>query len=725
MRTDIALQGRVVGFVVERVQKVEEDLVNKQREIESKKKEIEEEGRRKKDAGDKLLVSEDKLMNEMEQAARTLRDEQTALATEFVSHKQAISELQKLLSELLSYEEILPELPSLLVVPVGKLRSLLLESKLPQPLYRPGEQLNVKLANGWCEVSLVSIDCGGKYGAIQNGERELTFDPAATTHVVSARVHFPPQSRVVFFDNMQWHDGIIAKASAQHNKCEVQNGSLKACLLNNPFNICPLLLQTDAYASALRDYRNFVLTRYSYISDPLSAERLNIEDQCVPVKLVGANTTNSQDDIKELMKATEPLELRSRGYNDVSRILVTATAASGKTVMLRQVIYTCCKWGYRDANDTVPILIPVIDLQRSMAYHAHEYQGVQDLAAVYLRLTFKDNDDSRYLMLMQAYDSRRALLLLDGLDEGGDAKERIEWFVTHFLVRQRLPLVVTSRPGVAAEIERVTKHFHLDPLTSNQQKQIITSRLGPDAVQKLWPYVEKLARDEGQTICGNPLMLSMVISIFQNGRGEEFPKTRFALYETAVATMLTRLDVKDTKDLARWGDAQRDHVRQLVQVLALDCQKRKDKDILDGRCLEAIGDDEQLRCAWEFVQKQVLSGKLPLLSCLEPVPIKLRFSHLSMQEFLCAQEWLTHLDRDGSSVGTVFPPVEDLVNDSWWHNALALVCEGRADLLPQFLGSPPHLRITGLVGKPPMVSIPNLISSSPSFLDAVLSLDLR
>ncbi|MEC8017759.1 MAG: hypothetical protein VX160_02190, partial [Actinomycetota bacterium] len=129
-----------------------------------------------------------------------------------------------------------------------------------------------------------------------------------------------------------------------------------------------------------------------------------------------------------------------------------ADAASGKTVMMRQVIHSCCKWKHRDHNDAVPILILIIDLQRSMAKFSHEYDGAEDLVAVYLRLTYQESDYTRYLLFMQAYDSRRALLLLDGVDEGGDAKDRIETFVTNFLVRQRVPLIVTSRPEVRASV---------------------------------------------------------------------------------------------------------------------------------------------------------------------------------------------------------------------------------------------------------------------------------
>ena len=87
-------------------------------------------------------------------------------------------------------------------------------------------------------------------------------------------------------------------------------------------------------------------------------------------------------------------------------------------------------------------------------------------------------------------------------------------------------------------------HMQLEPLTRRQQEQIIETRLGSSAVRELLPHIDLLIDSEGQTICGNPLMLSMVISIYQAG-GSVFPKTRFELYSSAVDTMLSRLDFKD------------------------------------------------------------------------------------------------------------------------------------------------------------------------------------
>ena len=150
----------------------------------------------------------------------------------------------------------------------------------------------------------------------------------------------------------------------------------------------------------------FVLSRHSFITDALTGEHLNIEDQCVPVKLVNdENEITDDDGHARLMSMAEPLLNRSRGYRDVPRILITASAASGKTVTMRQVIHGCCKWNHRDANDVVPMLVLVIDLQRSMQKNPDAYANEPDLIAVYWRLVLSESDPLRFRMLMQVRSS--------------------------------------------------------------------------------------------------------------------------------------------------------------------------------------------------------------------------------------------------------------------------------------------------------------------------------
>ncbi|MEC8017760.1 MAG: hypothetical protein VX160_02195, partial [Actinomycetota bacterium] len=265
-------------------------------------------------------------------------------------------------------------------------------------------------------------------------------------------------------------------------------------------------------------------------------------------------------------------------------------------------------------------------------------------------------------------------------------------------------------------------HMSLEPLTKRQQEQIVENRLGRDAVKLVRQHIKKLVDFEGATICGNPLMLSMVISIFQANGAEDFPKTRFELYQSAVSTMLTRLDFKD---IAQRSQAQGQHVQCLLAEIAADRQQARDKDITEehvGQVIAAHGHEKEmypLADAWEQVKAQVLQGKLPLLSCLEPSPLKLRFAHLSLQEFLCVEKWLAMVDA-GKAYDAVLPPLSTMLNDGWWRNSLTMACEGHAELAAELFGG--SIKLSGLKGETPMSMLPELIRE---FRPGTRSLRLR
>ena len=124
--------------------------------------------------------------------------------------------------------------------------------------------------------------------------------------------------------------------------------------------------------------------------------------------------------------------------------------------------------------------------------------------------------------------ARRALLLLDGLDEGGAMRDAIERHVTEVLQAQGHVMLVTSRPAGIRE-ERFASTFHrltLCPLTEQQQREVIAQRVeAPGQRQALERYLEtKAPRDTveagqgdragtGQRVTGNPLVSAQRISM--------------------------------------------------------------------------------------------------------------------------------------------------------------------------------------------------------------------
>ena len=589
-------------------------------------------------------------------------------------------------------------------------------------LYRPGEQLLIKEADGrQYEASVVEMLPDGRYQmrpdvSDSDGRGECVLRLTDTNHVIGACFSYPKGTRLCIFDaRSSWRDATVRECIDESNMHRVvpitsDGGGADegALILLNPSNHSQLRICSSGYDAALRKYRSFVRTRYSFITDALTGERLDIEDQIVNLNLVKLSLDASKHTVSSshdaLLKIARPCSQRHSGSFNDCRILIKAAAASGKTVMMRQFIHDCCK--YSDQNDTVPILVLVIDLQRSMEKFAREYKDVEDLVAVFLMLNWKKHDKPRFDALMQvspnptisllrplmfvaqAYESRRALLLIDGIDEGGKgkSKERIETFITQFLVRQRVPLIVTTRPeGYTKADYTAFTSMELAPLAIEQQAQIVENRVGSQALAQIRPHLETMKDSEGNSICSNPLMLSMVISIFKSS-GSCLPSTRYELYEKAVGTMLDRADFKELgkrTSLTNNGTATHpSDITRLLRKAAVHRHHARQKEIRPEHITQIVGSDETLRATHGHVEAQVANGKLPVLCCLETSPLKLQFAHLSFQEFLVAQTWVRYcgFPRVVGGIMTGFAGVPPLVEalDGWWHNAMRMAFEQSA-----------------------------------------------
>ena len=203
----------------------------------------------------------------------------------------------------------------------------------------------------------------------------------------------------------------------------------------------------------------------------------------------------------------------------------------------------------------VPILIKVQELQRYLINEATRpiFDRSWNWVDAFLQCVHGSGSDM-YCMLRQALMARRALVLLDGIDEGGKVRDAIERHVTEVLAPQGHAMLITSRPAGLKE-NRFRQHFvhvQLEPLSEAQQEEVIVKRLGEGEHSDLLEYLRNpervpLDHETQQRVTGNPLMLSMIISIFQSkqGTGTAMPATITELYETASKVMLERVDRKE------------------------------------------------------------------------------------------------------------------------------------------------------------------------------------
>ena len=105
--------------------------------------------------------------------------------------------------------------------------------------------------------------------------------------------------------------------------------------------------------------------------------------------------------------------------------------------------------------------------------------------------------------------ARRALILLDGLDEGGTMRDEIERHVTEVLAPQGHSMLCTSRPsGVKEDKFASFVRLSLGPLTESQQAEAVIQRVGKHRAQALLPYLSDRVPTDTETklrVTANPL----------------------------------------------------------------------------------------------------------------------------------------------------------------------------------------------------------------------------
>ena len=224
----------------------------------------------------------------------------------------------------------------------------------------------------------------------------------------------------------------------------------------------------------------------------------------------------------------------------------------------------------------VPILIKVQQLQRRLIDQPDDFGTAWNWVDTFLRLKYHDQP-AVYHFLRQALLSRRVLLLLDGLDEGGAKRDEIQRHVTEVLAPQGHVMLCTLRPaGVTEKSFPGFQRFHLSPLTKPQQQEALEQRLGATAVAPLLEYLKRMpVGDDGQRVTTNPLMLSMTASVYELRQGVGMPETIAELYEHASEAMLSR------------GGASSKELRRLMQAVffkahVADCSRGQSSSFTTG-----------------------------------------------------------------------------------------------------------------------------------------------
>jgi Tfp pilus assembly protein PilF len=443
------------------------------------------------------------------------------------------------------------------------------------------------------------------------------------------------------------------------------------CALTESNHAPALFADCDALEQGKRAYDIDLKEQHAFIYDLFSGNKLDTRTQMASLKYREGKRTvdmlaqNADVDAEEYQQARKISQMTQKagsteeadakmilkrvlstggqaaGRLALSLLLILGPAASGKTTLLKTLVMETV-YGY---TDFVPILMPVIEVL-TMLHKCKREEG-ESVVIAYLRHKFPQHTN----LLLQMMQMRRVLFLVDGMDESGTKRDVVQDFVTAELLEPGHKTIITSRHGgYTSDAFRQCELVELLPLSAEQQATMVHRRVTDEA--KAEELVQELGTEAFKDISSNPLMLTMMISIYES-RDYMIISNRSELYEQALQTIVGRGDKG-----GRGGISQNDQTELFgyLQKLAAASHGRNIAQRRIFTAKDAQRDNWAGGNGWVAIVAAMGEGRLPIIASRgrnENDEEEYRFVHMSYQEFLTGRDYYQKLTQNRFSTKTV------------------------------------------------------------------------
>ena len=465
-----------------------------------------------------------------------------------------------------------------------------------------------------------------------------------------------------------------------------------------PFNHAPRELSIAHFDIIRARWTRTMRSQHATLVDPLTGVRHDVTKLGVRLKklkhtvvksltsLIGSKAQGELrcplDDEGDAESFTEWLQrahsLRCNGDATFkASLMLTGAPASGKSCLLKQIVIHLIDGNERLDGNLIPIHIRAHELQsRLLNEDGHIFGQAWNWIDAYMKIVH-GHDSETYSMLRQALMSRRALVLIDGIDECGVVRERIVRHITEILAPQGHMVVITSRP-TREPIKAFGEFFHhleLQPLSDEQQHELIASRMNKTETIKLNNWIRNKMpleptqgdQDVKRRLTASPLMLEFLISLHDHRHlvgSTQMPLTVVEMYEMACNVMLSRVERTESGAIA--AKVAEPHVSRLLEAIFLETHNARVRVIEEEHLLMAalsLVAPQQLKAiqarekvesrkaalriscrhlppevanALRIVRERMLQDRLPVMRLLQAEPLQV-ISHLTFQEYYAAR----------------------------------------------------------------------------------------
>lgn len=361
----------------------------------------------------------------------------------------------------------------------------------------------------------------------------------------------------------------------------------------NRLNHAKLRLKSRRFKKIQQLYEQSLLAAMPHSLNHITAQPRNMLVDLAQPELVCAKATDHVEGESGWDRLTSMTKWRDRtGFGASHRTsvkhcpcyLILGGAASGKTTLAQQLVLYCI----REPNDLVPLVVSTTNWDRliredieleQVPNTLHVRVGEEDTLDLYLRKTFFEGTD-RYEMTRQALESRRLLLIIDGL-HNAESEKTMEQIIGHLIRLQNSghSVVVTSRPGVP-QLQRLMEDFivlEVKPMTEATRLKVERNRLG-ESRAKYQAFCNLLQGQEA--FLDHPMVHDMFLCHFQqfgySGDKKQWVYTVFQEVAHAAGMRLLLTEVDRNSAMAEPGV---EIIRRILAIVAAFCLDKKEAGV--------------------------------------------------------------------------------------------------------------------------------------------------
>jgi hypothetical protein len=464
-------------------------------------------------------------------------------------------------------------------------------------------------------------------------------------------------------------------------------------ILDDLSTVLERLPERRGIADFERDYRQLVANRLDQVEFfgatlsessrryPLSVAYLSLTARAVRTHEAALTQENvfAGDQVERVLSRSDWLFIRGQ-------------AGTGKTTLLHWIAVQSARSSFPERmanwNDTVPFFIP---LRRYATVDLPAPEGFLQEVGRHIAAEMPPG------WVQQQLRSRRAIILLDGVDElAEDRRDEVRrWLADLVTAFPDARYVVTSRPAAAPEDWLDAAGFlaaELEPMTPVQVRllvhrwhEAIRSQCGTDRDRE-----DVTAQEHGllaaldhhrhlRQLAGYPLLCAMLCALHRDRRGQ-LPGNRMELYEVALHMLLERRDRErkiDTKPALG-----RTEQTLLLSDLAYWLIRNGWSDAARADAVERLAAKIRAMPQIKAEPPQVYRVLLERSGLLrEQVAGRVDFIHRSFQEYLAAKQAVDEAD---------FGVLEAHAHEPQWHDVVVMAAghasaTGREKLLRRLL----------------------------------------